>query len=319
MRCVLIGNYGIANLGDEALRTYMLETYPSISWTVLSAHPSRPGEVHRLPGGIRSLLFTPWWKTIKAIRQADAVVFGGGSLFTDVESLYACVLWTLHVLVARLCGTPVLLAFQGMGPYRSRAGEALARWSARQARFLSVRDPASMKRVAAWNLNIKVVQTFDPIFAHLKANHTQRDPKNVFVTIPRRNSGKTFRAAALELMTNTSSVDEVQIVLMQPDDRAEQAFAESLHAALPLPATIVPVHTIDELMQETSGARHVLSQRFHGALAALACGSPLTVLPQGKGDKLWELKAFEGEHPDTGQLLEAVSTGESALREALSR
>lgn len=316
MRCVLVGNYGIANLGDEALRDYFLETYPDCNWTVLSAHPSHPADIPRLPGGVRSLLFTPWWKTIRAIRRSDAVVFGGGSLFTDVESRYACLLWALHVLIARICGTPVLLAFQGMGPYRSLTGEWLARWAARQACFLSVRDPASAQRVAGWGLGINVVHTFDPVFSHMYNKNPATNPKNVFVVIPRHNSGATFREATQQLIAATPSVDEVRIVLMQPDDRREIAFAESLHAALPLPASIIPAHTLDELMEQAAGARHVLSQRFHGALAALACGAPLTVLPQGEGDKLWELKTFEGERPDTHALLQAVAAGEQALRAA---
>lgn len=319
MRCILVGNYGIANLGDEALRQYFLHAYPDIGWSVLSARPAHPGELHRLPGGLKSLFFTPWWKTVRTIRQADAVVFGGGSLFTDVESVYACILWAFHVLVARLCGKPVYLAFQGMGPYRTRAGEWLARWSARQARFLSVRDPASMERVKKWGLNIEVVQTFDPVFAHMQATYEARNPKNVFIAVPRHNSGADFRKRAQEVITATQNIDEVHIVLMQPDDRRESAFAESLHADLPLPATIVPVRTLDELMEEVSGARHVLSQRFHGALAALAVGSPVTVLPQGEGDKLWEIKKYEGERPDTAALVAAVQNGERALRAALAR
>lgn len=318
MRCVLVGNYGIANLGDEALKEYFLETFPDIRWTVISAQPDHPAEVHRLPGGLRSLLFTPWWKTIRAIRQADAVVFGGGSLFTDVESVYACFLWALHVAVARLYGTPVFLAFQGMGPYKTGAGEWLARWSVSHARFLSVRDAASAQRVAKWNVSTKVIQTFDPVFSYMVNKKMLRNTNNLFVAIPRHNSGISFRREAQEIITRTSPIDEVHIVLMQPDDPAEQIFAESLHADLPIPATIVPVRTLDELLDEVSGARHVLSQRFHGALAALAAGSPVTVLPQGEGDKLWELKKFEGEHPDIESLLQSVSLGEDALRTALA-
>lgn len=318
MHCVLIGNYGHANLGDEALRAYFLESFPEIRWTVLSAHPSQPGEVHRLPGGIRSFLFTPWWKTVKAIRQADAVVFGGGSLFTDVESVYACILWSLHVAVAGFCGTPVYLAFQGMGPYRTRAGERLARWSARQAHFLSVRDPASMERVSGWGLTLKVVQTFDPIFSHMQNNYPHKNTKNVFIMIPRHNSGRPFREEAQRLIMDMPNIDDVRIVLLQPDDAREQSFAESLHADLPLPAAIVPARTLDALMEEVSGASFVLSERFHGALAALAADVPLRVIAQGPGDKLSELERFTGSDPaPISALGNAVGDGLQALRSAL--
>lgn len=74
MHCVLIGNYGVGNFGDEALKEYFLSAFPDITWSVVSARPSGE-ELPRLPGGFRSL-FSHWWKTLGAIRNTDAVVFG---------------------------------------------------------------------------------------------------------------------------------------------------------------------------------------------------------------------------------------------------
>ncbi|MBI5155969.1 hypothetical protein HZA45_01700, partial [Candidatus Peregrinibacteria bacterium] len=96
MRCVLIGNYGTGNFGDEALRSYFLKSFPEIEWQVVSARPTAD-ELPRLPAGPRSLFTTKWFRTIKALRHCDAVVFGGGTLFTDSESVFACFLWWLHV------------------------------------------------------------------------------------------------------------------------------------------------------------------------------------------------------------------------------
>ena len=115
MRCVLVGNYSVGNIGDEALKEYFLSEFPDISWSVVSANPTDPRDVPRLPLGIRSL-FTNWWKTINAIRHADALIFGGGSLFTDIESVWACVIWRAYALLASWCKVPVMLAFQGAGP-----------------------------------------------------------------------------------------------------------------------------------------------------------------------------------------------------------
>ena len=114
MRLLMVGNYGDGNVGDEALREYFLRRYTSHRWTVLSAHPSTPQELPRLPSGIRSFLSFKWLRTLNQLPDFDAVVFGGGSLFTDIESPLACILWWLHVRAARFFGKPVLLAFQGV-------------------------------------------------------------------------------------------------------------------------------------------------------------------------------------------------------------
>ena len=164
MRALLIGNYGVGNWGDDALRDYFLTAFPEIEWTVVSASarpPVRPERtipiVPRLPLGFRSL-FRPWWRTLRAIARTDAVVFGGGSLFTDSESLFACFLWGMHACVARFFHRPVFLASQGIGPFRTRLGEGIARSVALRSAFLSVRDTASMARVETWGLNKKCIQ-----------------------------------------------------------------------------------------------------------------------------------------------------------------
>ena len=83
---LLVGNFGVGNVGDEAIRTYILQAFPEVHWTVLSGDRMQSGDVPRLPYGIRSFLSTAWWKTLRAYRSSDGIVFGGGSLFTDVES-----------------------------------------------------------------------------------------------------------------------------------------------------------------------------------------------------------------------------------------
>lgn len=142
-----MGNYGIGNAGDDILRDYFLERFPDVEWRVLSAHP-QGNELHRFPGGIRSLLSCRWVRTLKALRQSRGMVFGGGSLWTDTESLHACIVWSLHVLFARMFRKPYLLAFQGIGPFKTRWGEVLARWVVKHASFISVRDTASFARLS---------------------------------------------------------------------------------------------------------------------------------------------------------------------------
>jgi len=317
MRCVLVGNYGVANLGDEALRDYFLHTFTTIEWVVVSAHPYNPNEVPRLPGGLRSLFTTNWWKTVKVIRSSDALVFGGGSLFTDVESVYACFLWSVHAWTAIFLGKPVHLAFQGMGPYKTRVGEWLARSVARKAASISVRDEASVHRLEAWGLSTKVVQTFDPVFSFMVSQKKDHITKNVFIVIPRHNSGELLKKQMLQMLAETSNIEDVHIVLMQPDDAAEQATADALHSALPVPATIVPVRTMEELMEEVSGVTCVLTQRFHGALAALAAGSTVSIVTQGEGDKLSQLLPFARGEQSVGGLIERVNKGEECLAQAL--
>lgn len=317
MRCLLIGNYGVGNMGDEALKDYFLDAFPEVRWTVVSAHPEETG-VPRLPLGFRSLLRFRWMRTIRAFRSADAVVFGGGSLWTDVESVYACYLWSFHVLCAVLCRTPVFLAFQGIGPFRSRTGERLARWAVRRSVFLSVRDEASMGRVQSWGLNRKIIQSFDPVFSIMDKQKMNRHIKNVCTVIPRLNSSDAFMAKAISLLRIHPYIHHVQILLLQPDDAGELGIARRLERELGLPATIVPVRTLQDLLQGVAGSTMVLSERFHGALAALACGIELDIIAQGAGDKLSTLRDRIAAGFTAEDARSLIHDGETALREALA-
>lgn len=303
-------------MGDEALREYFLGVFPQIEWIVLSSHPTGT-EVHRLPLGIRSFLSWKWTKTLKALRQTDAVVFGGGSLWTDVESVFACFLWSLHAGMAFLYGKPVLLASQGIGPFKTKIGERLTRWVIRHASFISVRDEESMKRVQAWGLNRKIVQTFDPVFSLMDKQKMNLHVKNVCTVIPRANSSEALMQKALSVLRIHPYIHTVQVLLMQPDDPGERGMATRLERELGLPATIVPVRTLQDLMKGVAGSTMVVSERFHGALAALACGIELDIVSQRVGDKLATLRQKIGAGFKPEDALRLIREGERELQACL--
>jgi len=158
-------------------------------------------EVPRLPLGFRSLL-RPWWRTLSAFRSCDAVVFGGGSLFTDTESVKACFLWGWHAWMARVFHKPIILAFQGIGPFRTKMGEGVARRVVQWASFVSVRDDASFVRVRSLGKDTKIVQSWDPAILLMDEEKMPREPKNVFTVIPRGNIGEDFYVCASEVLQN---------------------------------------------------------------------------------------------------------------------
>lgn len=313
MKAVLVGNYGVGNFGDEALKEYFLSAYPEVSWTVLTAKSALAEELPRLPIGLRSFFGTTWLKTVGAIRHADAVVFGGGTLFTDIESVKACVLWGVHALVARLFGVPVFLAFQGIGPFKTRFGEAIARWVVRCARYVSVRDVSSMERVRSWQ-GAMVEQTFDPVFLSFVRGKREGE-RSTFVLIPRHNSGRAF-LQALEPHARALRDTPIVVALFQPDDARERRVVETLRRHYPQ-ASVRTIRTIDDLMTLLSTAAFCVCERFHGALAAVAAGAPLMIVSQAEGDKLESVRSLV-EKGGIGDAVAAAERGESSLRTALS-
>lgn len=308
MRYVLVGNYGVGNFGDEALQEYFLSAFPEMEWHVLSAHPSG-GELSRLPAGFRSFFLTRWWRTLAALRRSDGLVFGGGTLFTDIESVRACLLWWWHGFMAWVLGRRIILAFQGIGPFRTRMGEWCARWIVARAVFVSVRDAASFERVRSWRKNTNIIQTADPVISLFKANYPHNSSQKLLVVIPRNNSPLLFGERAVHLQEN-GTWSEIRILSLQPDDPEEQEVCKEL--AVRVHGTVIPVRTTEDLVSEVCAAAFVLTQRYHGALAALALGVPFEAVAQGEGDKLSTLTKASLE-----DMMSSFSEGERQLRTVL--
>jgi polysaccharide pyruvyl transferase WcaK-like protein len=320
VRYLLVGNYGVGNVGDEALKDYFLKSFPDTIFDVVSAHPSS-SELPRLPLGIRSLLRTPWWKTIRALRRSQGMVFGGGSLFTDTESVFACFLWGFHAVSAFFFSKPIFLAFQGIGPFKTRIAERLTMWIVRRAESISVRDRRSYERVKSWNLNKEVIQSFDPVYTMIdnsvEISKELKDMQNAgstLVVIPRRNPSTGFFTALRDHATKPYT--SVHILSLQPEDHIEQTVIDTVSQVLRLRPRIIPIHNLPQLQSEVGRGSQILSQRYHGALAALALKKPYEAISQEEGDKLSEI---DDPGIDRRHILSRVITGNTVLQLAMHK
>ncbi len=308
MSYLLIGNYGTGNLGDEALKDYFLKRFSSIDWKVVSANPIK-GELARFPLGLRSF-FKPWWKTLFALKKSEGVVFGGGSLFTDIESRKACILWWWHAFVAWILRKPIYLAFQGMGPYKTCLAEKLTRWVVDKAEFISVRDIKSEVRIEHWFKHTNIIQTFDPVILLVDAEKCSNSTHNILTVIPRENSSKEFVLRAKE-KAEFCKWEFVSILSMNPDNHEERKICKEIRVQCG--GEIREVKSMEELCREISKSCCVISQRYHGGLVALGLGKELEIVSQGKGDKLESLKR----DVPIDELKKMALIGENALIERL--
>ncbi|MBU0458007.1 polysaccharide pyruvyl transferase family protein [Patescibacteria group bacterium] len=309
MSYLLIGNYGVGNLGDEALKDYFLMQYPQASFKVISANPVE-GEVPRLPCGFRSI-FKPWWKTLNALRKSRGMVFGGGSLFTDIESPRACLIWWWHAFVARLFGKKIYLTFQGIGPFKTGVGEWCARWVVKRSVFISVRDNLSFDRIKDWKKNTNVVQTCDPIISLINNENPESCSQNILIVIPRNNSSESFLEALMDIKQRGR--DQIRFLSLNPASGKELELCTRMSMSLGMETEIIPIKTLGELIAEISKGKTVLTQRYHGALVAIALGKEVQIVMQGEGDKLSALKNI-----DRSKILELYTRGEEALTVNLS-
>ncbi|MBR6253777.1 MAG: polysaccharide pyruvyl transferase CsaB [Clostridia bacterium] len=141
MKNILIsGYYGFNNTGDEA----MIETMSSLlakrdcSLTVLSSNPDRTKELYNVEAYNRFKLS----EVKKAIKKADLIISGGGTLFQDITSKKSIWYYLGIVKLAQLYRKKIVVCYQGMGPINT----PFYRWmtkhilNKKSVKFVGMRD-----------------------------------------------------------------------------------------------------------------------------------------------------------------------------------
>ena len=165
-RIVVSGYYGSKNAGDEAMLAAMIEVLseldPQVNITVISADPEDTRKRH----GVHAVSWLSLSEIVGALRSADLLVSGGGSLLQNVTSGRSLYYYLGVIWLAERLGVPVMLYAQGIGPVCGGLARGLMRRIAGDAALITVRDHGSYEEIE--NLGVKkppVLVTADPVLA----------------------------------------------------------------------------------------------------------------------------------------------------------
>lgn len=167
-KIVLSGYYGFDNSGDEAvLQSILLALQEQgeaqgvkIEPIVLSANPDQTARMY----GVRAYHRMKPGTVLQALREADGLISGGGSLLQDVTSAKSMVYYLAILKLAQWLGKPTFVYSQGIGPVNRRMFDGWIRGAFRRCPYVSVRDTESADLLASMRLpreRIEVVP--DPV------------------------------------------------------------------------------------------------------------------------------------------------------------
>lgn len=162
---VVSGYYGYGNTGDEAVLEAILEDLgrecPGAAITVLSADPGKTARAY----GVRSVHRFRAGQVWRALRSANLLVSGGGSLLQDVTSSRSLWYYLGVMTMARAAGTKVMVYANGLGPLRQPLNRALTASVLRGVDRITVRDPESLEVLRGLGVGRPdVLVTADPAF-----------------------------------------------------------------------------------------------------------------------------------------------------------
>ncbi|MBV7298637.1 polysaccharide pyruvyl transferase family protein [Enterovibrio paralichthyis] len=182
MNVFVYGYYGFGNAGDELLLRRVIEYFKArtsdVSFVVRCHDESQTGfendpvefvnidasltqpNTSKLTGFIKYLR-----AAAKYMKQSDAFVFGGGTLFQSSGRIpYTLILMTALCVLARIYNVPVYALGVGVGPLKDGLSQRLFTLILRLASDFAVRDLTSMANAKAASGSDKLRLTSDLVF-----------------------------------------------------------------------------------------------------------------------------------------------------------
>ena len=231
-RVCISGYFGFDNIGDEAVLQTMIRSLKAeiedLEIIVLSDNPAETAAEY----GVTAYDRWRWIELHKAIRSADLLISGGGSLFQDITGKRS-LFYYLHIIkMAMRRKKPVLIYSQGIGPIESAWGRKRTVKVLRKAKRITVRDEDSADTLKAWGFRRgRVKVTADPVL----------------------NIGDLEREVVLLEIEALSPADAARFRPVEPVAvEAETAEAETGEEAVP---EIVAEETVSEIAIEEVAAK----------------------------------------------------------------
>ncbi|HET6910165.1 MAG TPA: polysaccharide pyruvyl transferase family protein [Mycobacteriales bacterium] len=286
---LLVGAFGQRNPGDEALLASFRRALHDRPLTVASSDPARSESMH----GIAAVNARSWREVARAVHRSAAVVMAGGTVFktlpaeTQRHPLSLLVSALGLSAYARAQGRPVLAVGVGVGRLDTPTAQLLARKVAAQCDLLVLRDSTSAHLLAAAGVPAPLRVAADPVWTLFDGVPKPARGDDRVVVVP-------SRWAVAEAPGHVEALaDAVQPLLRHgtrvhvqpwqvggssggPDDGA---IARHLITRLGHGAELLPApHEVTDAVSALSGARLVITSRFHAAVAAAAAGTATLVV-----------------------------------------
>lgn len=163
MKVLLSGYYGFDNAGDDAVLFAIIqvlkETIEHVEITVLSNQPEKTAEQFQVKAVDR------WSKggLLKAIKNCDVLISGGGSLLQDVTSKNGILYYLGIIKLAQMLGKKVLVYAQGIGPVQEPRNRNLTAKILNKVQAITVRDFDSRDELINMGVYREILVCVDPV------------------------------------------------------------------------------------------------------------------------------------------------------------
>jgi len=268
-RLVISGYYGFDNAGDEAILLSLITAFrticPEVQLTVLSGNPSNTAGLYN----VQALNRWQPGEVYRALREADMLISGGGSLLQDVTGLKSLVYYLGVVWLALKLKKTVSFCGQGVGPVTSVIGRRLMKSIAGKVNLITVRDEQSANDLLEMGITSPPVYvTADPVFV-LKKEDFGSEKKNKFPQNLLRNDQlkKGQPTAGISLREWPFFNEKDKMVMAKLADQLSNSGWKVIFMPFHYPADLTACRMVKQLMETPAQIMdEVLTAREAGSI-----------------------------------------------------
>lgn len=273
MKYVVSGYIGFDNFGDEAVArvlTQKLKKEGAEKITLISSNPEKTKVLHKVDS-CSMLSFFP------AIKEADVLISGGGSLLQDVTSFKSLLYYLIVIYTALFLGKEVRIYAQGIGPIKSIIGIILTKFALKMASSVSVRDKKSQDLLSSWGIKSDLVN--DPVFSIDVPNNEIKQGVGIQLRDYKTLSDEFLKSLAHRVSEKFYD-KKVFVISLQDsiDNKPCIKFIEYLKENGIQDVELKSNMSINQIIELISGLEYLIAMRFHANVIGIKSGVKTTAI-----------------------------------------
>ncbi|AIS53036.1 polysaccharide pyruvyl transferase CsaB [Thermoanaerobacter kivui] len=172
MKTVISGYYGFDNIGDEAVLKCLVEGLKERGITDITVLSNKPDETSK-KYNVKAVDRASFKEIYKALKQADVLLSGGGSLIQDKTSSKSLWYYLGIMFMGKLLRKKVYVMGQGIGPVDKKFNRWLTARILNKVDGIAVRDELSKEYLKQLNVKKDVVVAADLVLNFSGGNNRE--------------------------------------------------------------------------------------------------------------------------------------------------
>lgn len=278
---IISGYYGFGNIGDEAILYSIIKSIRNLELDVnISVLTSSHNETKQ-KYNVNVVSRNDIKGIIKAIKNCDVFLSGGGSLFQDATSIRSFMFYIGQIIIALMLKKKVYVYAQGIGPIKKKFNRVMFKYFMNKVDYITVRDEDSYKELKRMKIKVPSAVTADPVFLLRKEFincNNKNGKKKIGICIREWFDSEKIANTIAKLADNLSNYYDAEIVFIpfyyNTDSKFSKYVAQKMHSEYTIIDT--SAMSFDDIMNEMSKTDFILGMRLHSLIFAAICEIPFS-------------------------------------------